>query len=94
MNQRLDLVIRKTQILDKFTKLLQSKFKFLISDAYSTQQLIRILLRLTRQGTTIMCTIHQPSSQLFAMFHKVLLLADGRVSFIGSPHEAVSFFSL
>lgn len=41
-----------------------------------------------------MCTIHQPSSQIFAMFHKVLLLADGRINFIGSPQEAVSFFSL
>lgn len=28
------------------------------------------------------------------MFHKVLLLADGRINFIGSPQEAVSFFSL
>lgn len=63
-------------------------------DAYSAQQLVRILLRLTKQGTTIMCTIHQPSSQLFAMFHKVLLLADGRIGFIGTPHDAVTFFSL
>lgn len=67
---------------------------FFYIDAYSAQQLVRILLRLTKQGTTIMCTIHQPSSQIFAMFHKVLLLADGRVSFIGSPHQAVTFFSL
>lgn len=65
-----------------------------IIDAYGAQQLVKILLRLTKQGTTILCTIHQPSSQLFAMFHKVLLLADGRISFIGSPHEAITFFSL
>lgn len=68
-------------------------FTFL-PDAYGAQQLVKILLRLTKQGTTIMCTIHQPSSQLFSMFHKVLLLAEGRISFIGSPHEAVTFFSL
>lgn len=63
------------------------------SDAYSAQQLVRILLALAKQGTTIMCTIHQPSSQLFAMFHQVLLLVDGRMAFMGSPVEAVSFFS-
>ncbi|XP_031636507.1 protein scarlet [Contarinia nasturtii] len=63
-------------------------------DAYSAQQVTSILLRLAKQGTTIMCTIHQPSSQIFAMFHKVLLLADGRISYIGTPDEAVSFFSL
>ncbi|XP_055300850.1 protein scarlet [Sitodiplosis mosellana] len=63
-------------------------------DAYSAQQLVSILVRLTKQGTTIMCTIHQPSSQIFSMFHKLLLLADGRVSFIGTPDGAISFFSL
>lgn len=62
-------------------------------DAYSAQQLASILVRLTKQGTTIMCTIHQPSSQIFSMFHKLLLLADGRVSFLGTPDEAISFFS-
>lgn len=63
-------------------------------DAYCAQQLVQILLRLaTEQGTTIMCTIHQPSSKLFAMFHKVLFLTDGRISYIGNPDEAVSFFS-
>lgn len=67
--------------------------KLPILDAYGAQQLVKILLRLTKQGTTILCTIHQPSSQIFAMFHKVLLLADGRIGFIGSPHEAVTFFS-
>lgn len=40
-----------------------------------------------------MCTIHQPSSKLFAMFHKVMFLTDGRISYVGSPDEAVSFFS-
>lgn len=63
-------------------------------DAYCAQQLVQILLRLaTEQGTTIMCTIHQPSSKLFAMFHKVLFLTDGRISYMGNPDEAVSFFS-
>lgn len=63
------------------------------SDAYSAQQLIKILLRLTKQGTTIMCTIHQPSSQIFDMFHTVLLLTEGRICFNGRPSEAIEFFS-
>lgn len=40
-------------------------------DSFSAQQLVRTLQLLARRGTTIMCTIHQPSSQLFAMFHEV-----------------------
>lgn len=62
-------------------------------DSYSAQQLVRTLQLLARRGTTIMCTIHQPSSQLFAMFHQVLLLADGRVAFCGEPTDAIRFFA-
>lgn len=62
-------------------------------DSYSAQQLVGTLLSLARTGTTIMCTIHQPSSQLFSMFHQVTLLADGRVAFIGMPSQALDFFA-
>lgn len=62
-------------------------------DSYSAQQLVGTLLSLARTGTTIMCTIHQPSSQLFSMFHQVTLLADGRVAFIGAPSQALEFFA-
>lgn len=62
-------------------------------DSYSAQQLIGTLQSLARRGTSIMCTIHQPSSQLFAMFHQVMLLADGRVAFMGTPDQALDFFA-
>lgn len=44
-------------------------------------------------GKTIICTIHQPSSEVFELFDKVVFLAQGRVAFHGIPHEAVLFFS-
>lgn len=62
-------------------------------DSYSAQQIIQTLHSLATKGTSIMCTIHQPSSQLFAMFHNVLLLAEGRVAFMGSPEQALAFFA-
>lgn len=62
-------------------------------DSYSAQQLVQTLQLLARRGTTIMCTIHQPSSQLFAMFHQVLLMSAGRVAFMGSPGQAMEFFA-
>ena len=43
-------------------------------------------------GKTIVCTIHQPSSQVFAMFDRVLLMAEGRVAFLGGTDEAMDFF--
>ena len=51
------------------------------------------LQQLARRGTAIICTIHQPSSQLFSMFDQVMLLAEGRVAYAGRPHEALAFFA-
>uniref|UniRef100_A0A0A1WMB2 Protein scarlet n=1 Tax=Zeugodacus cucurbitae TaxID=28588 RepID=A0A0A1WMB2_ZEUCU len=62
-------------------------------DSFSAQQLVQTLYDLAKKGTTILCTIHQPSSQLFDMFNNVLLLADGRVAFTGSPQNALNFFA-
>lgn len=62
-------------------------------DSFSAQQLVQTLYDLAKKGTTILCTIHQPSSQLFDMFNNVLLLADGRVAFTGSPQNALTFFA-
>jgi ATP-binding cassette, subfamily G (WHITE), eye pigment precursor transporter len=45
------------------------------------------------KNTAILCTIHQPSSELFAMFDQVLLLAEGRIAFFGHPDDAIEFFA-
>ncbi|XP_030380289.1 protein scarlet [Scaptodrosophila lebanonensis] len=62
-------------------------------DSFSAQQLVQTLYELAQKGTTILCTIHQPSSQLFDNFNNVMLLADGRVAFTGSPQNALTFFA-
>ena len=40
-----------------------------------------------------MCTIHQPSSEVFALFDRILLMADGRTAFLGPVDDALPFFS-
>ena len=37
-------------------------------------------------------TIHQPSSLVFEMFDRLLLLAEGRVAYLGPTEEAEKFF--
>lgn len=62
-------------------------------DSYNAQKLVESLQNLAaKRNTAILCTIHQPSSELFAMFDQVLLLAEGRVAFFGDPEEAIDFF--
>ena len=48
--------------------------------------------QLTRRGKTIVATIHQPSSIVFNMFDRILLMGEGRVAFFGTTDEAVHFF--
>lgn len=44
------------------------------------------------RGKTILCTIHQPSSDLLGRFHRIMLVANGRIAFIGTPEDALLFF--
>ncbi|XP_032513893.2 protein scarlet-like [Danaus plexippus] len=61
-------------------------------DSSSAQKLITLLRASAVQGKTIICTIHQPSSELMALFDKLVLLAEGRVAFAGNASGALSFF--
>ena len=55
--------------------------------------LYKILLNfVAARGKTIITTLHQPSSELFSMFDKILLIAEGRVAFLGNSEEAYEFF--
>ncbi|KAJ7318627.1 ATPase [Desmophyllum pertusum] len=62
-------------------------------DSFMAQSLISSLQRLAASGRTIMCTIHQPSSEVYAMFDSILLLAEGRTAYMGSTAEAISYFN-
>ncbi|PHJ26113.1 atp-binding cassette g family transporter abcg107, partial [Cystoisospora suis] len=55
---------------------------------------MKLLLRLARQGRrTIVCTIHQPRSQLFAMFDRLILMFEGRIVYQGPARRCVSYFA-
>jgi ABC-type multidrug transport system ATPase subunit len=51
------------------------------------------LKNLASAGKTVICTIHQPSSEVFAMFDRILLMAEGRTAFLGPIDDCLHFFS-
>ena len=42
--------------------------------------------------TTVVCTIHQPQSKLFALFDNLILLKSGDIVYSGKAAEAITFF--
>lgn len=62
-------------------------------DSTTAQRIALTLWELARGGRTIVMTIHQPSSRLFYMFHKVLLLSEGNSLFFGKGSEVMDYFN-
>lgn len=53
----------------------------------------QVLKSMASNGKTVICTVHQPSSVVFALFDRILLMADGRTAFLGPSKSALEFFS-
>lgn len=62
-------------------------------DSFMALNVVQVLKTMAQTGKTVICTIHQPSSELYALFDKLLLLAEGKVAFMGTPEEANIFFT-
>jgi len=62
-------------------------------DSYMAQNIVQTLRNLAAKGKTVICTIHQPSSEVFAMFDRILLMAQGRTAYLGPIDSALTFFA-
>lgn len=61
-------------------------------DSFMAHSVLQVLRRMAANGKTVVLTIHQPSSELYALFDKLQLMAEGRVAFLGTPADADVFF--
>ena len=62
-------------------------------DSMSARMIVETLVRLARNGRTVLTTIHQPSSQVFQLFDRLLLLVRGEQVFFGPVTQALDFFA-
>ena len=44
-------------------------------------------------GKTVIATIHQPSSEIFAMFDDLYIMGEGKLCFSGKISDAAVFFA-
>jgi ABC-type multidrug transport system ATPase subunit/ABC-type multidrug transport system permease subunit len=71
-------------LLDEPTSGLSSK---------DSERLLRLIRELASRGKMVFVVIHQPSSRLYAMFDKMIVLdRGGRLAFFGRAVEAIDYF--
>jgi ABC-type multidrug transport system ATPase subunit len=52
-------------------------------DSFMAEGVVMVLKKMAARGKTIICTIHQPASEVYALFDTVMLVADGRLAYMG-----------
>jgi ABC-type multidrug transport system ATPase subunit len=61
-------------------------------DAFTALNIVDTLASLAhKQRRTVVCTIHQPRTEIFDLLDRILLLVAGRVVFAGSPKASIAF---
>jgi len=62
-------------------------------DSYTSLVVIKLMVKQARTGRTILSTIHQPSSDIFNIFDRLLLLCDGNTIYQGAAKDATKHFN-
>lgn len=61
-------------------------------DSNTALQVVKLLKRETARGMSIITTIHQPSSEIFHLFDKIIVLSEGHVIYQDSPTKVERYF--
>lgn len=61
-------------------------------DSAAAERVVQIMHRLADSGRVVICTIHQPNSEVFLRLDQVLFLSTGNVVYFGPTKDAVKYF--
>lgn len=61
-------------------------------DSFTATSVCDTLRELARSGRTVISTIHQPNSDIFMNFDRLMLLAKGRIIYFNDASLAVDYF--
>lgn len=62
-------------------------------DSISAYRIVKLLKEEANKGKIIVFTIHQPRSDIFKLFDKLLLLAQGNTIYLGKACNAIAYFN-
>jgi len=61
-------------------------------DSFTAHKIVSLLVDFAKKGRTVLATIHQPNSDTFQLFPKLLLLMDGHTIYHGDTMSSVGYF--
>jgi ABC-type multidrug transport system ATPase subunit len=61
-------------------------------DSFSAVQLCQVLKKVANAGSSVLFTIHQPASEIFSSFDRLILLNKGRVMYNGLVEDVSDYF--
>ncbi|KAF4691349.1 hypothetical protein FOZ60_015755 [Perkinsus olseni] len=62
-------------------------------DSYAAVTTSRVLKGLAKRGVTVLMTVHQPSSEVFELFDRVMIINEGQIAYHGPRASLSDFFS-
>jgi len=62
-------------------------------DSASAFKVVSLIAKEAQRGRIMIYTIHQPSSEIFKLFDKLLLLTQGKMAYFGKASDAIEYFS-
>ena len=62
-------------------------------DSFAAKQVMKLLEKVARAGNVVLFTIHQPSSDIFGMFDRLILLHQGRLMYTGPAKNVQEDFA-
>lgn len=62
-------------------------------DSYTATNVVELVSSLAKYGRTVICTIHQPNSEIYSMFDKLMIIANGKTLYFNEARLAKQYFS-
>jgi ABC-type multidrug transport system ATPase subunit len=62
-------------------------------DSYTALELIRLVKQISHSGKTVICVIHQPSSEIYDVFDDVVFMCKGKIVYHGPVTKVVEYFA-
>jgi ABC-type multidrug transport system ATPase subunit/ABC-type multidrug transport system permease subunit len=62
-------------------------------DSFTALELIRVVRKIADMGKTVLCVIHQPSSEIYELFDDVVYMKSGKILYQGQLADATEYFA-